>query len=547
MSSPCDIGILNLTRFGDLIQTTPVLSGLRKAHPEARIHLVIKSRFRAVAELLPCVDEIHEIDGNEIARTLSDPEIPFLDAYTMVRDVVDELGRQHFDVLYNFTHSRSSAVLISLLDADRIVGFAGNRDGQRLVEDPWLRHMATLVRTRRLSHLNLVDTYLGAAGLVGCGERLAVRIPETARAMAETRIEGAGPWLGLQLGASAGNKTWGVERYAQTLSALVRSIPGARVALVGVAAERERADALAERCPDLPICDLVGATAIDELAAVLERLDLLLTNDTGTMHLAGAVGTPTCALFVGPGYPFETAVYAEGHWTLHSRLECAPCGHYASCGNAVCHADVPTDWLAALVVRLLERRDPADLQPLPRADLHRTGFDSDGLLELEPVFRRAPDAQDLMALAYRPAFLESFTGRPARPEVAWRRAEECFGVAPRAWCEVLPADLPEMLREIGRTAARAVETARLLERVPCDATDLRQTGLALQEAEQSIFTLSRAQPLLAPFGYALEEDLLMLPEADLPGLAEAGGSQYRKLERRAAVVSRIVEGQGEPT
>jgi ADP-heptose:LPS heptosyltransferase len=65
-----EIGILNLTRFGDLIQTTPVLTGLRKRFPEARLHLIIKSRFRPVASLLPGVDCIHEIDGDAIATAL---------------------------------------------------------------------------------------------------------------------------------------------------------------------------------------------------------------------------------------------------------------------------------------------------------------------------------------------------------------------------------------------------------------------------------------------------------------------------------------------
>jgi ADP-heptose:LPS heptosyltransferase len=84
-----DIGILNLTRFGDLIQTTPVLAGLRKHHPDARIHLIVKSRFRNAAEMLEGVDVIHEIDGDALAEIVSQPGLAFVDRFRAVRKVID--------------------------------------------------------------------------------------------------------------------------------------------------------------------------------------------------------------------------------------------------------------------------------------------------------------------------------------------------------------------------------------------------------------------------------------------------------------------------
>ena len=86
-----DIAILNLTRFGDLIQTTPVLKGLRKRYPEARLHLIIKSRFGEVTPLLPEVDQVHEIDGDWLAATLSQPDLPFLERFRRVRELVEKL------------------------------------------------------------------------------------------------------------------------------------------------------------------------------------------------------------------------------------------------------------------------------------------------------------------------------------------------------------------------------------------------------------------------------------------------------------------------
>src|SRR5262249_15051686 len=146
--------ILNLTRFGDLVQTSPVTAGLRKRHPDARIHLIVKSRFREAAELLPGVDCIHELDGDALARVLVDPDVSFACAYQRVRETVESLRSVRYDLLFNFTHSRASSVLLALLRPRERVGFALDRNGQRRVDSPWLIHVGTLVRARKLIQLN---------------------------------------------------------------------------------------------------------------------------------------------------------------------------------------------------------------------------------------------------------------------------------------------------------------------------------------------------------------------------------------------------------
>ena len=180
--------------------------------------------------------------------------------------------------------------------------------------------MSSLVRARRVTRYNLVDIYLGAAGLIGCGEPLYVQVPPRARAFALERLPANVPLVAVQLGASTDTKAWAVSRYAESLNALARLVPEMRAVLVGVPAEKQLAHELRNACPEVAFEELVGETSIAELAGVIERCDVLLTADTGTMHLAGAVGTTTCSIFVGLGNPWETAVYAEGHWALSSRM-----------------------------------------------------------------------------------------------------------------------------------------------------------------------------------------------------------------------------------
>jgi ADP-heptose:LPS heptosyltransferase len=537
-----DIGILNLTRFGDLIQTSPVLSGLRKRNPDARIHLIVKSRFRAAAELLPSVDVIHEIDGDDLARTLSDPDISFLSAYRTVRSMIQSLANTHFDALYNFTHSCSSAVLLDLLSPDRAIGFSIDRDGHRSVTDPWLAHLATVVRARRLMRINLVDTYLGAAGLAGCGEQLAVHVPNTAREFAASRLPPGVPLLGVQLGASQDTKIWPVERFGAVLRAISERAPALRFVLVGVKGEAEAAATLEAACPRSRFENLVGQTSIEELAAVLERCALLLTADTGTMHLAAAVGTLTCAVFVGLGHPYETGAYAEGHWALRSRIPCAPCSHLVQCGHPVCHGDFPAEWIAELIDRIVHGNAPESTAPLPRAEVLRTRFDDNGLLELVPVHVRPADAEDLMALAYQAIFFESFSGTPARPESTWRRAQRFHAVVPGDWLAVLPEELPACIEELRALAQRGERLTLDLERHTVGAQALRQTGELLRQTDEAIYRLARTQPLLAPLAVSLESGLESLPDQELAGVAALGATHYRALQQRAALLDRLVRG-----
>ena len=539
-----DIAILNLTRFGDLVQTSPVVTGLRKHDPAARIHLIVKSRFRSIAEMLPDVDQIHELDGDALAETLSRPGVPFVDRFRRIRDMVQRLSEIHFDLVLNFTHSRASAVLLSLLNADCTTGFSVDRNGQRRVDNSWLRHMATLVRARRLSRFNLVDIYLGAAGLFASRSSVCVRIPEPARTFAAERLPGPGPRLAVQLGASTDTKTWSVARFAETLNLLAQRIPSVRIVLVGVGSEEPQARVLRTSCPNVWFEDLVGKTRIDELAAVLERTDLLLTGDTGTMHLAGAVGTKTCAIFVGLGTPYETAVYSEGHWALASRIACAPCGYSVKCGDTVCHSDVPPEWLTDFLQRILEHKPVEDLPALPRADVLQTCFDENGLLDLVPLHSREPEPQDLLGLAYRAAFLEGLEGVTVRPERIWQRALERFGVQPEKWRQVLPPSLLGQLARLDQIAQRAEDIVTRLEKFGDQPAELREGSKSLRETDEAIYGIARSEPLLAPLGLAHEASLEDLPEADFRTLAWMSARIYASLRRRVEILRELIDGGG---
>jgi ADP-heptose:LPS heptosyltransferase len=538
------IGILNLTRLGDLVQTSPVVSGLRRRHPDAEIHLIVKSRFRAMAELLPGVDRIVLVDGDALARRVSGPD--FMDAWSAVRGIADDLAAVEYDALFNLTHSRASAALVALMSARQRIGYGLDREGLRQVSSPWLAHMATLVRARRLSRFNLVDIYLGAAGLYGSGEGLAVDIPPAAARRAAELLPAGGPYLAVQLGASSDNKTWSAAAVARALDALRARAPEAVPVLVGVAAERKRAEALLAAAPGLEPIDLIGRTEVAELAAVLARCGLLLTGDTGTMHLAAAVGTRICAVFVGIGNPWETAPYAADQVVLASRIACAPCQLNLECGHPACHEDFPPEFLGELLARLLRGAALESLPTLPRADAFRTRRGADGLLDLEPLARRSAVPHELLAPVYRALFLERFERVPASAEALWEQAERRHGVARGDWAALLPDELGARLLELAALAERALDLSAELARVQRDPGELKRRADELAGCDQQIFASARAEPLLLPLGLSLEAGLESLPDGELDALIQISANHYAALRRGTALL-RTLLGAAEPT
>jgi len=533
------IGILNLTRLGDLVQTSPVIAGLRRRDPDAEIHLIVKARFRATAELLPGVDRIIEIDGDALAQSVTTSD--FVDAFRAVRRVADDLAQVEYDEVFNLTHSRASAALIALMRTHRRIGYCLDREGMRLVSSPWLAHMATLVRCRRLSRFNLVDMYLGAAGLYGAGEHLAVEVPPEALRSAAQLLPGEGPRIAVQLGASSDNKTWSARAVALALRELRARVPEIVPVLVGVPSERKRADELLQSCPELAVVDLIGRTQVAELAAVLQRCRLLLTGDTGTMHLAAAVGTQSCCVFVGIGNPWETAPYAAGQIALTSRIACAPCQLNLQCGYPACHEDFPPEFLGELLARLVRGQPLGDLPPLPRADLFLTRMGADGLLDLEPLWRRPPSAHELLAPAYRALFLERFERRPALPDAILRELESRHPGAPRAWFQQLPDELFARISELRAHCERALACTSALARSKGDPGELKRVADELAGCDREIFASARAEPLLLPLGLALESGLESLPDAELDELIAESAEHYAALARACALLKGLFE------
>lgn len=293
--------------IGDVVLTTPVIRSVRNAFPDAFIAYMADAQAVSLLEHNPCLNEI----------------IPFDFARPTWREqsrVAVLLWRRHFDLAIDLFGNPRSALLTLLSGAHTRVGL--DRPGRGRLFTVRVRDGAG-AKTAIDFHMQ----FLNAIGIPRTAERTEIFLTDAERAIAQRMIcnaaQGSGPIVCLHPGATWPAKRWLPERFA-AVAEIVRERFGARVILTAGPKDGDvirRVQNTSVR--PLPVFE---GLPLRQLAAVLNQCRACVANDSGPMHIAAAVGTPTIGIF-GPGeediwfpYPAE-----EGHASLRHNVPCHPC------------------------------------------------------------------------------------------------------------------------------------------------------------------------------------------------------------------------------
>jgi hypothetical protein len=248
--------------------------------------------------------------------------------------------------------------------------------------------------------------------------KLFFTVPEPARVEAAAFLDAAGveaktPLVALQLGASRPVRRWPAAHWIALARILADRI-GARVVLCGGGGDRDVAGELAAALGPRAV-DATGKTSIATLGALLARCDLLVTPDTGPMHMAVAVGTPVVSLFFGPAIPFDTGPYAADHLCLTAEVPCGPCDHNVTCLEPFCRDTLAPEAVAEAAIL----RRAADWKGLAAAadrwrgfGWYRTGFDAEGFADVTRLGSAAGSRRERVRRAYRALWKTVLDGTP---------------------------------------------------------------------------------------------------------------------------------------
>jgi lipopolysaccharide heptosyltransferase II len=313
--------LIKPSSLGDIVHAMPTCAAIRRTYPKARLTWLVKRQWASLVERIDGVDRVWPVKST-LKGWLSQ---------------VPALRTEGFDLVVDLQGLFRSAAIGWLGGSPLLVGFENGREGS-----PWFYSRRVPVPQ---SEMHAVDRYLLVAKAVGAAEsdtpEFRFRIPptdydEVDRLLIRSGVTPGTSWVAMNVSARWPTKRWPAESFAEVADRMLQEGYGA-VVMIGGPDERAEVAAVSGMMKT-PAIDLAGATTVGLLPALLSKASLLITNDSGPMHVAAAVGTPVVALF-GPTSAVRTGPYGVGHGVLTGKVPCSPCF------SRTCHNTLPLECL----------------------------------------------------------------------------------------------------------------------------------------------------------------------------------------------------------
>ena len=327
-----NILVIRTHRLGDILQLTPMIGGLKRSYPDSTICFLTGKDYAPLLEGNPAVDAIIPFPEKEYRYALKNEPDGYPSLFNACHDLIGELRRIRFDLIVNRQYEWG-ARFASLAGASRIAGGAYSPERGFYFDDQPSQDLVDAIKgDRKKNRRNLVDWACRIAGLPPEGHtRMYLPLGpldrrEAQRLINDSRSDSTRPIVAVQAGAARTFRQWGADNFAEVIDRLIHE-KGKRVVLMGSEDERDlfTGRGIGIGGEERNLINLMGKTSLKGTGAVLERCEVLITGDTGPMHMAAAVGTPVLSLFFGTAYPWETGPYGYGHFILYADLPCAPC------------------------------------------------------------------------------------------------------------------------------------------------------------------------------------------------------------------------------
>jgi len=383
--------VLQMQRMGDLILSFPLFLWLAREFPGRPIWVVAEERF--YKDLMPV-----------------SPAVVY---FPWTEEAMARLGREKFELVLNLSHRQEADNLARDVKAEAKIGPVAGENGGVYVHGTWQLYRTALTRNNIFNRFHWAD--LNALDVIPLRRIAATRFPEPRTLAPE------GARVGLFLGASQEDK----RPSASFWIALARELldRGLNPVLMGGPAEKPLAAKVFRGVRDkLGLVNLAGRLSLAEIAASGQAMHLMITPDTGPMHLAAWTGVKTLNLSMGPVNAWETGPHAPGHLVLRAATTCYGCWECAR-SEALCRRFFRPEHTAWLAHSIIRGRDKALIRnPESQTELYRTIRSPRGLHGLAYVGPPRPvrfdDALSAFWQEYFGHVLGLWGGKGAREKLA---------------------------------------------------------------------------------------------------------------------------------
>ncbi len=331
-----NILIVKLSAIGDVVHTLPSLAALRKQYPDSHITWIIEEGSADIIAGHPYLDMVIVSRRKRWVKNLKGLR-DIKGTFDEIRLLLSTLRDRKYDLVVDFHGLFKSSLLVALSRGERKVGY----DSMQELSGFFLNEK---VREDMTKHA--VDRYLDLPRYLGASSDnpefyISIEDENIRRVKNLLEASGIGPndrFVSVNPVALWDTKMWNDRKFAQLCDRIAGEL-GFKVIFTG-GPERECIMNI-RSIMGLASVDIAGKTTLRDLAYLYKLSALVLTTDSGPMHIAAAVGTPTVAIF-GPTDPARTGPYGTGHTVVRKGLQCSPC-FLKKCGRKSCMNEISVD------------------------------------------------------------------------------------------------------------------------------------------------------------------------------------------------------------
>jgi len=334
LKSDAKILILKLSAIGDCLVVSPVARALRQRYPQAHIAWAVQSKARTVVEGNPNLDEVLVWSGG----------------FGGALELAKQIRARKFDAVLDLQGAFKSAPIVALSGAKhRIVSSRG---------EPIAKRFANVIVPMPSPPPHASEQYLRVAMALDISadaeRKLQMPLSQKERDfatefLAQNGFDPSKKLIGLNLGAARPIKMWPAEKFADLGNIAHQN--DVQTILFGGPTEVEIAQKVNDAMTQKPIF-AAGKTSLKQLGALIERCNLMVSGDTGPMHISAGVGTPILALF-GPTDPFRTGPVGNNNTVVMRDLPCRPCFQKPTCERFECLSELEAAEVWPIAVKML--------------------------------------------------------------------------------------------------------------------------------------------------------------------------------------------------
>lgn len=310
--------VVQLARFGDIVQTKRLLLSLA-AGEDTEVHLCVDASLAGLARLLYPFAHVLPLPAHSAG------DVPDAELFSLCRSHFAEMRAAEYDRVYLLNFSPLSFAIAALFDPCQLVGYARVK-GQEM-RGPLQLLSFNLMRDRRFAPINLVDLWAHMHPSPIPPEK----VNPIPRQVGANRV-------GIVMAGRESRRSLPIPELAACAQAVFQARGGPELVCLGSAAERPLVRRFLRELPAAAVGkteDLTGRTSLGDLPDILRGLDMIITPDTGSMHLAAHLGVPVQAFFLSSAWCWETGPYGFGHKIWQAVQACAPCRESDACPRSV--------------------------------------------------------------------------------------------------------------------------------------------------------------------------------------------------------------------